>query len=113
MTLRLLIAALALFPGLTAVAGAQPIDYEFDGDTAAGLDASLEKVRKVSASHGLTWPQATPASSRELVTRRFRVQRFPTHMLIGPDRKLLVAGKDRRLRADNLLPTLQALIPER
>ena len=86
------------------------IDYEFDGDSPAGLAASLEKVRKVAASHGMTWPQATPASSRDLVTRRFRVQGFPTHLLIGPDRKLLIAGKDRRLRDSNLLPTLEGTI---
>jgi thiol-disulfide isomerase/thioredoxin len=88
------------------------IDYEH-GDRSPGFADSLEKARTLVASQGVTWPQATTASTRDLTAKRFRVQGFPTALLIGPDGTLRSTGENRSLRGENLLPTLEALIPLR
>lgn len=89
------------------------IDFEIEDDSPAGLAASLEKARKLVASLGVSWPQATPASTNDLTRRRFRVQGFPTNLLVGPDLTLRSVGANLSLRGENLLSTLEAMVPQK
>jgi thiol-disulfide isomerase/thioredoxin len=89
------------------------IDFEPDDKSPVDMAAALKKARALVASHGVHWPQATAASTNALTRKRFRVQGFPTLLLIGPDGTLRSAGENRALRGENLLPTLEAMIPAR
>ena len=64
--------------------------------------------------NGLNWTQATPDSIQKL-QRSYRIDRFPTTMLIDPDGKVVSLNRTRKgepnLRGRNLLKTLDDLLP--
>jgi peroxiredoxin len=64
--------------------------------------------------NGLTWPQATMNSIAQL-EMRYRIQAFPTTMLVGPDGKIISLGQTRKkqpgLRGQELIKTLDELLP--
>ena len=62
------------------------------------------------SSVGVTWPQARNDSIRKLVEETYRIQEFPSTILLGPDAKVLVLNQDD-LRGDRLLETLDRLLP--
>lgn len=78
------------------------IDYEKGGGT-------LEQARAVVQERGVTWPNATPASVKDLVEDRLRIMSFPTKILIGPDGKV-VAFLGFEITGGELLRRLDSLI---
>ena len=76
-------------------------------------DAAEARARKAVASHGMNWLIASPASTKIITEKRFRIQQFPTALLIGPDGLLLSEGEDHNLIGDRLLQTLQSFILNR
>ncbi len=71
-------------------------------------------VRPTLKKNGLNWPQATMNSIREL-ENRYRIQSFPTTMLVGPDGKIISLGQTRKkqpgLRGQQLIKSLDELLP--
>ena len=78
------------------------IDYEKGGGT-------LEHARTVAQERGVTWPNAAPATVKELVEDVLRITAFPTKILVGPDGKVVaflgfdVVGGELLRRLDQLL----------
>ncbi len=73
------------------------------------VDEDAAKAREMIAREKLGYPQAVFESIRELEEKRFRIRAFPTYVLVGPDRKILVvdfsgekvlAGLEHRLLSD-------------
>lgn len=59
--------------------------------------------------NGLTWPQATMNSIRELEIR-YRIQLFPTSLLIDPEGKVVMLDQ-HKMRGQDLLKTLDRMLP--
>jgi thiol-disulfide isomerase/thioredoxin len=70
-------------------------------------DPSL--IKETLKKNGLIWPQATMSSIQD-VERRYRINLFPTSLLIGPDGKVLVLNQSK-LRGQDLLKTLDRILP--
>jgi thiol-disulfide isomerase/thioredoxin len=58
---------------------------------------------------GISWPQATMTSIRDLEIR-YRIHLFPTSLLIDPDGKVLLLDQ-RKMRGPDLLKTLDRILP--
>lgn len=57
------------------------IDYEKGG--------TLEHARTVVKERGVTWPNATPETVKELVEDVLRITAFPSKILVGPDGRVI------------------------
>ncbi|MDX6695014.1 MAG: hypothetical protein QOF02_2617 [Blastocatellia bacterium] len=66
-------------------------------------------VKEWLKKNGLTWPQATMESIRD-VEIRYRIHLFPTSLLIGPDGKVVMLDQDK-MRGRDLLKTLDRMLP--
>jgi len=75
-------------------------------------EPEMDAARGVVAKHSLDWPQGAGETVRHLVNHRFRVVGYPSHILLGPDRRILSAGGEGEepLRGDALLETLAKLL---
>lgn len=77
------------------------IDYEKGG--------TLEHARAVVKERGVTWPNAAPASVKELVEDVLRITAFPSKILVGPDGRVVaflgfdVVGGELLRRLDSLV----------
>lgn len=71
-------------------------------------------VKSWLSKNGITWPQATMESIRD-VELRYRIHLFPTALLIGPDGKVVSLNQSKKkqpgLRKEDLLKTLDQLLP--
>ena len=78
------------------------------------LIQGLEKARAVVEQYDARWTHARTASVADLITKRFRIFGFPTAVLIGPDRRILMADEQAQsdLRGENLEKTLERILPE-
>jgi thiol-disulfide isomerase/thioredoxin len=78
-----------------------------------GLDyehgASDEKVRALLQEKGVRWPNALPATVKELIHDRWRIMAFPTLLLLDPNG--VVIETSRALRGTQLTATLERLLP--
>lgn len=81
------------------VADLPSVKNAYDGLHGRGLevigmnvDEDAAKAREMIAREKLRYPQATFESIRELEEKRFRIHAFPTYILVGPDRKILLVG---------------------
>ncbi len=61
--------------------------------------------RAVLEKQAVTFLQADPDSVRDVVEKRFRIDAFPTHLLIGPDGRITHQGES--LRPPHLRPLLE------
>jgi thiol-disulfide isomerase/thioredoxin len=77
------------------------IDYEYT--------ASTEVVRPLLKEKAITWPNATPESVKDLVKNRFRINGFPTLILVGPDGIVV----DPHVSLEALPGTLEHLLDKR
>lgn len=77
-------------------------------------DPDYQAIKPWLKKNGLTWPQATMNSTEQL-RGRYRINYFPTTLLIGPDGKIVSLGRTRRkqpgLRGQELLKSLDELLP--
>ncbi len=78
------------------------IDYEHT--------ASTDNVRSLLKEKGITWPNATPESVKELVDGRFRIWGFPTLILLDPEARILEV-RTEMLSGSALISTLERLLP--
>lgn len=72
-------------------------------------DEDPSMIKETLKKNGLSWPQATMSSIQE-VERRYRINLFPTSLLLGPDGKVLVLNQNK-LRGQDLLKTLDRILP--
>jgi thiol-disulfide isomerase/thioredoxin len=77
------------------------IDYEYTAGT--------EAVRPLLKEKAMTWPNATPESVKDLVKNRFRINGFPTLILVGPDGAVV----DPHVSLAALPGTLERLLDQR
>ena len=77
------------------------IDYEIRAVAAA--------VRPLLKEKEITWPNATPESAKDLVKNRFRINSFPTLILLGPDGAVV----EPDVRLSTLSATLERLLDKR
>ncbi len=73
-------------------------------------DEDINVAKSYMSKNGMTWTQATNDSIRNLVEVTYRIQEYPSTILIGPDAKVLVLDQNR-LRGERLLETLDSLLP--
>jgi thiol-disulfide isomerase/thioredoxin len=66
-------------------------------------------VRSVLRANGATFLQAEPESVKDLVEQRFRINVFPTHVLVDPEGRIAETGE--RLRPPGLTSFLDSLLP--
>ncbi|HEY3939854.1 MAG TPA: TlpA disulfide reductase family protein [Bryobacteraceae bacterium] len=69
------------------------------------------KVRKVLSDAGVTYPQSTGEAGKDLVHKRFRIDRFPTKALVDPQGKIIALDSDGSFDRQHLLSTLDKLLP--
>ena len=74
-------------------------------------DEDIEVLKGYVKEHNLTWPQARNDSIRKLIEERYRIQEYPSTILIGPDAKVLVLDQ-KDLRGERLLETLERILPK-
>lgn len=74
-------------------------------------DDDVEKVRDYMTKTGITWMQARKDSIVTLTEVNYRIQEFPSSVLIGPDGKVLVMDQEQ-LQDEELAKTLDRLLPK-
>jgi len=109
------------FWGLWCVDCRREIPYQFEafkrfrarGFEILGMDTyeKMEQVKPVLQKNGITWTQAQFESIKAVVEISYRIQEYPSAILLGPDGKVLVLDQNL-LRADELLKTLVRIIPQ-
>lgn len=72
--------------------------------------ASVDQVRAYLNENGVTWTIAQPDSVKSLIDDRFRIDGFPTIVLLGPDGRVLDISESA-LRGRNLATTLDRVLP--
>jgi hypothetical protein len=77
-------------------------------------DPDYTLIKPLLKRNGLTWPQAT-MNSIEKVRTRYRINYFPTTLLLGPDGKIVSLGQTRKkqpgLSGRELLKSLDEILP--
>jgi thiol-disulfide isomerase/thioredoxin len=73
-------------------------------------DDKVEDARGFLQKSKAAWPQATKQSIRRLAEVTYRIQEYPSAILLGPDGKVLVLDQ-KRLEGDELAETLDTLLP--
>ncbi|MEP6849241.1 MAG: hypothetical protein ABI999_10325, partial [Acidobacteriota bacterium] len=73
-------------------------------------DEKLETVRSYLGANKITWSQATNESIKKLANVDYRIQEYPSAILLGPDGKVLVLDQDR-LQGQKLELTLDKFLP--
>jgi len=78
-----------------------------------GVDAddTIETVKGYITKNKIAWTQATHASTKQLREKRYRLQEYPSTVLLGPDGKVLVLDQ-HQLQGEALLKTLDSLLPK-
>jgi len=86
--------------------------YRSRGFEILGLDSdeNTEDVKAVLKKAGIPWTQARLDSIKNLIEVTYRIQEYPSAILIGPDGKVLVLDQ-QRLKGEKLLQTLNEILP--
>lgn len=76
-----------------------------------------DSIKKNLEKNGMTWTQARHDSFIDLKDYQFRIESFPTTLLIAPDGKILSLSRQEKgepdLRGKDLLETLDKILPEK
>lgn len=72
-------------------------------------DEDPSVVKSWLKRNGISWPQAQMTSIRELEIR-YRIQLFPTSLLIDPEGKVVMLDQ-HKMRGEDLLKTLDRMLP--
>jgi thiol-disulfide isomerase/thioredoxin len=73
-------------------------------------DATVDQVRSYLTANGVGWTFARPDSVRDLIVERFRVNSFPTVILLDPDGRVVQTPRGA-LRGKALAETLDRILP--
>ncbi|MEP6947052.1 MAG: redoxin domain-containing protein, partial [Acidobacteriota bacterium] len=78
-----------------------------------GLDSDekIETLRTYLKKNKITWTQATNESIKDLANISYRIQEYPSTILLGPEGKVLVLNQ-RQLQGEALLITLENILPK-
>lgn len=74
-------------------------------------DEETEKVKGVLQKNNINWTQARFDSIKELVETSYRIQEYPSAILLGPDGKVLVLEQNL-LKGEELLKTIERILPQ-
>lgn len=74
-------------------------------------DENIETAKAYLTSNNITWPQATNDSVRTLIDVTYRIQEYPSTLLIGPDGKVLIVDQ-KQLRGEALLDSIDRALPK-
>lgn len=74
-------------------------------------DEKIETLRAYVEKNNIAWPQATNDSIKKLAMVSYRIQEYPSTILLGPDGKVLVLDQ-HKLQGDELLKTLDRIMPK-
>jgi thiol-disulfide isomerase/thioredoxin len=89
--------------------------YRARGFEIVGIDRDddLSAAKAMVGGKKLAWPQATKASTDDLVLKRFRIKSIPVTVLLDPDGKVVSIGAQGQpgLRGRELEKTLDTLLP--
>jgi peroxiredoxin len=76
-----------------------------------------DSIKKNLEKNGMTWTQARRDSFTDLRDYEFRIESFPTTLLIAPDGKILSLSRQEKgepdLRGKDLLETLDEILPKK
>ena len=76
-----------------------------------------DSIKKNLEKNGMTWTQARRDSFIDLKDYEFRIESFPTTLLIAPDGKILSLSRQEKgepdLRGKDLLETLDEILPKK
>jgi thiol-disulfide isomerase/thioredoxin len=76
-----------------------------------------DSIKKNLEQNGMMWTQARHDSFLDLKNYAFRIESFPTTLLIAPDGKILSLSRQERgepdLRGKDLLTTLDEILPKK
>ncbi len=76
-----------------------------------------DSIKKNLEKNGMTWTQARRDSFIDLKDYQFRIESFPTTLLIAPDGKILSLSRQEKgepdLRGEDLLTTLDGILPKK
>lgn len=81
-------------------------DFEILG---VDSDEKIDTAKAYLSQNKITWPQATNESTITLQHKQYRLQEYPSTILLGPDGKVLVLDQDS-LHGDELLKTLEKVL---
>lgn len=76
-----------------------------------GDDKETEKARKVVSDAGVTYPQSSGETGNDLVYKRFRIDRFPTKVLLNPEGKVIASDSDGAFQPEHIAVSLDKLLP--
>jgi thiol-disulfide isomerase/thioredoxin len=109
------------FWGLWCVDCRREIPFQFEaynrfrarGFEILGLDTyeKAELIKPVLQKNGINWTQANFDSIKELVENNYRIQEYPSAVLLAPDGKVLILDQTQ-LAGDNLHKTLDRILPK-
>jgi len=74
-------------------------------------DEDIEVVIDYMKKNRMKWTQAKNDSVRELIERDYRIQEFPSSILLDPDGKVLILDQ-KPLRGNQLIVTLEHILPK-
>ncbi len=74
-------------------------------------DDNTEEVRQFLNDQKATWPQARKDSIKKLTEVNYRIQEYPTTILLGPDGKVLELNQ-KSIQGSNLIGTLERILPK-
>lgn len=75
-------------------------------------DEKIETVRVYLEKNKITWPQARNDSIKKLAMASYRIQEYPSTILLSPDGKVLVLDQ-HQLQGEELLKTLEGILPKK
>lgn len=73
-------------------------------------DENIEIAKAYIKKNNIAWPQAQLKSIKRLVEVSYRIQEYPSTLLLGPDGKVLILDQNA-LRGETLLQTLDRVLP--
>lgn len=74
-------------------------------------DDSVEEAKRFLTKSKAPWTQARKDSIKHLTEKVYRIQEYPSTILLGPDGKVLVLDEDR-IQGEPLLATLEEILPK-
>lgn len=78
---------------------------------ALNTDEEIEPVKEFLTKNKITWTQAKPDSIKNLIEVTYRIQEYPTAILLAPDGKVLILDQ-KKLIGEELLKTLDQTLPQ-
>ena len=75
-------------------------------------DDDVQIVKDYLNKTGMTWTQARKDSILTLTQDTYRIQEYPSSILLGPDGKVLVLDQTQ-LQGESLFDTLERILPKK